>query len=420
MTGACFPQPMRYAAAAAIPFRRRTATLGPRLKKLMLAAGALSFCLALAEGLVRVLGLAPDDRLPISSEPGDGGVQPVCVLTDGPELYVLNPQHPDVSPQGLRNDPVAIPKPDGVFRILVLGDSIPYGIGVARDAALPQVLQARLRERRPDVEVVNAGVPGYSPYNELHWYENRGRPMQPDLVLVVLCLNDVVNPRLHWNATAGHLVVIPDAAIPDLEFDRTVVRAEIAKALAIDPEALSRRKRSWLDGSALFRFVRQRTARWFAAPDPIGAAVGTRRRGPPPPAGVETMLSAEQGELGIQVLLDPESPERRWLADIYRELRAAVEADGARLAVAIAPLAYQLEPGYPLLPQRELAARWNAEGLPCLDLLPALAQHPQAEMFLLARQPAYYDIWHLTEAGHAVVAEEVARFLAERHLLERR
>lgn len=386
----------------------------------MLAAGALSFCLLLAEGLVRAFALAPDDRLPIASEPGDGGVQPNCILTDGPELYVLNPRHPDVGPQGLRNDPVAIPKPAGVFRILVLGDSIPYGIGVARDAAFPQLLQRRLREQRPDIEVVNAGVPGYSPYNELHWYEHRGRPMQPDVVLVVLCLNDVVNPRLHWNATAGHLVVIPDAAIPDLEFDRTVVRAEIAKVLAIDPEALSRRKRSWLDDSALFRFVRQRTARWFAERNPVGAAVATRRRGPPPPPGIETMLSAEQTQLGIEVLLDPDSPERRWLEALYRELRAAVEADGARLAVAIVPLAYQLDPGYPLLPQRDLAARWNEAGLPCLDLLPAIAQHPQAEVFLLARQPAYYDIWHLTEAGHAIVAAEVARFLADRRLLERR
>lgn len=101
-------------------------------------------------------------------------------------------------------------------------------------------------------------------------------------------------------------------------------------------------------------------------------------------------------------------------------MRAAVEADGARLAIAIVPLAYQLEPGYPLLPQRDLCARWRAQGLPCLDLLPALSQHAPADMFLLGQQNAFYDVWHPTAAGHAVIAEELERFLGEQGLLERR
>lgn len=394
--------------------------MGLRLKRLSLAAFALLLCLLLAEGTVRLLGLAPDDRLPISTQPGDGGVQPVCVLTEGPELYALNPRHPDHGPQGLRNEPVAVPKPAGTFRILVLGDSVAYGYTVARESAFPQALQRRLRAQRPDIEVVNAGVPGYSTYNELQWYRQRGRPLQPDLVLVALCLNDVVNPRLHWTATAGYIVVIPDAAIPDLEFDRNVVRAEIAKALAVNPEALSRRQRTWLDDAALFRFVRQRTARWFSDWNPIGSEVALqRRRGAPTRTDIPTMLTAEDS-LSIEVLLDPESPERRWLEGLYRELRADVEADGARMAVVLLPLAYQLEPGYPLLPQRDLAAHWRAEGLPCLDVLPAMARHPQAEMFLLAKQKTYYDIWHPTEAGHEAIAAEIAAFLAAEGLLARR
>lgn len=285
--------------------------MGSIKRKLLLGTGALLFGVALAEGLVRLLALAPDDRIPIANDPGDGLDQPNCLLTDGPELYVLNPRHPDVGAQGLRSEPVAIPKPPTTFRLLVLGDSIPYGVGVTRDAAFPQVLQRRLRTQRPEVEVVNAGVPGYSPYNELHWYLHRGRSFQPDVVLIVLCLNDVVNPRLHWGATAGYLVVVPDEAIPDLEFDRDVVRARIAAALAVDPEALSRRRRGWFDGSALFRFFRQRTARWFGDVGPVGTEVASqRRRGAPTRTDIETCLTGED-TLSIEVLLDPESPERR-------------------------------------------------------------------------------------------------------------
>ena len=51
---------------------------------------------------------------------------PLHVVNDTPVLYGLNPGHPDINSQGLRDDEVAIPKPEGVGRILVLGDSVAY------------------------------------------------------------------------------------------------------------------------------------------------------------------------------------------------------------------------------------------------------------------------------------------------------
>ena len=49
------------------------------------------------------------------------------------------------------------PKPDGVFRILVVGDSLTYGEGVAAEDAYPALLDTALG---PDVEVLNLGVSG--------------------------------------------------------------------------------------------------------------------------------------------------------------------------------------------------------------------------------------------------------------------
>ena len=45
-------------------------------------------------------------------------------------------------------------------RIVVLGDSLTAGLGIARDEAYPAVLQQRLNEQGLNYEVVNAGVSG--------------------------------------------------------------------------------------------------------------------------------------------------------------------------------------------------------------------------------------------------------------------
>jgi acyl-CoA thioesterase-1 len=45
-------------------------------------------------------------------------------------------------------------------RIVVLGDSLTAGLGVAKEDAYPAVLQQRLNEERLDYEVVNAGMSG--------------------------------------------------------------------------------------------------------------------------------------------------------------------------------------------------------------------------------------------------------------------
>jgi hypothetical protein len=41
---------------------------------------------------------------------------------------------------------------------------------------------------------------------------------------------------------------------------------------------------------------------------------------------------------------------------MYDQLHDAVVADGAELVIVIFPLSYQLDPGYPHLPQTKLAA----------------------------------------------------------------
>lgn len=83
-------------------------------------------------------------------------------------------------------------------RILIVGDSFAFGWGVEDVETFASVLAARAGGSGP-VEVTNAGVPGYSADQYLLFLRSRGFALDPDLVLVVLCANDV--DEIGWKRT---------------------------------------------------------------------------------------------------------------------------------------------------------------------------------------------------------------------------
>lgn len=73
-----------------------------------------------------------------------------------------------------------------VFRILVLGDSQTYGLGVEAEETYPKVLERLLNgnNARQKIEVINAGVDTYSNYQKLQYFKESGYKLEPDLVLL--------------------------------------------------------------------------------------------------------------------------------------------------------------------------------------------------------------------------------------------
>ncbi len=94
---------------------------------------------------------------------------------------------------GFRGDEIMTPKPEGVYRIVCLGGSTTYSSSVEDPAeAYPALLQGFLRSAgRPKVEVINAGVPGYSSLESLINLELRVLDLEPDLLIVQHAINDV-------------------------------------------------------------------------------------------------------------------------------------------------------------------------------------------------------------------------------------
>ena len=86
------------------------------------------------------------------------------------------------------------PKAPGERRILVLGDSFTYGIGVDEDAPFPRLLERELNEAggatSHRVEVLNGGIPGSLTTQWLSLLLRVQARFDPDVVLVVFFLRD--------------------------------------------------------------------------------------------------------------------------------------------------------------------------------------------------------------------------------------
>jgi hypothetical protein len=82
-------------------------------------------------------------------------------------------------------------KPAGVYRIIVLGDSFPFGFGVRDEEALPAVLESRYQK----LEVINLCVPGYGIDQMLMAWRGIGAGYEADMVVIGIF------PEDFWRAT---------------------------------------------------------------------------------------------------------------------------------------------------------------------------------------------------------------------------
>jgi lysophospholipase L1-like esterase len=159
--------------------------------KILLALAALLAPLGLSEAIMRVEGYQPLGAL------ADGRA-PILTVSSNPDMvYALTPgSHGtawgcdvQINSHGFRDREYSLTPPDGVFRIIVLGDSITFGNHMPASATFTEQLEARLADR--NVEVLNFGVGGYDTLNEAALLEEQGVDFEPDLVIIGYCINDV-------------------------------------------------------------------------------------------------------------------------------------------------------------------------------------------------------------------------------------
>jgi lysophospholipase L1-like esterase len=159
------------------------------LINLSLIVSSTLFALFLSEIALRLIGFDPlyvsperdrfwkyDSLLGWAHQPGQEGI------FETPEFRTVV----QINENGLRDRRHSYERQNDIKRILVLGDSFAWGYGVEESERFSQVLEESL-----DVEVINAGVSGYSTDQELLWYRCEGIKYETDLVILVLAGNDV-------------------------------------------------------------------------------------------------------------------------------------------------------------------------------------------------------------------------------------
>jgi len=147
---------------------------------------SLLLALALGEIMLRLLGYHGVPMSTISNvimvdDPIlNWRITPNSERREGRIIYHFNSE-------GFRDTEHAIQNEAGRKRIIVLGDSVTVGYGVASEDIFSSVLQKRLNET---VEVINISAGGLNTPQEIHLFKLEGIKYQPDIVVLNFVLND--------------------------------------------------------------------------------------------------------------------------------------------------------------------------------------------------------------------------------------
>lgn len=291
-----------------------------------------------------------------------------------------------INSKGLRDPERPYEKPDGTFRILMLGDSFVEGLQVGQDQTLPVQLEAVLSQQSSiPVEVINAGVSRYSTDNALLFLEGEGLHYEPDLVIYNFYPNDVLE-------------------ILENDLFRLVDGQLIRQPTPVS--FIDRLQLVLYDYSYVYRFARGLSVRFNHATS-------------------EAYIDTPWGEVHPVYRAELRSEEdRAWdlIAHILERMQSVATESGAQLVVVSLPEDFQSEDRlWEQVAQSEEVLRRDApnhmlaravpEGVPYFDLLPGFRAKAQD-------QALYYPLdHHFNPAGQALAADLIATFLTEEGLV---
>jgi len=186
-----------------MPFAR-----SPTWRRLVVALLANAFLFFALEAGLRLSGRTFDPA-PLNLVPVHAGIHKLAqqgesILRLHPELFwELRPGGVDPwgwdSPNELtfRGPAISLEKPDSTFRIALIGDSCTYGMHLVYEQAYGTRLEEFLSVLYPDrrIEVINAGVPGYSLHQACLALQEKVLPFEPDAVVFYSLWNDSAPAR---------------------------------------------------------------------------------------------------------------------------------------------------------------------------------------------------------------------------------
>lgn len=351
------------------------------------------FCLFLAELVVRFV--RPQPRLVITP----GGLY----IPDPPGLYRLSPGYQGrifnrvefsnairINQEGLRGAEIA-DRRGSTTRILVIGDSFVFGVGVEDDETFTALLPAYLQDAIGSAEGLNAGIPAFGVPDAESWLRRHGLGLEPDIVVMTIFLGNDLADAAH----VGDEVVIVDGLLAP---------SSSSKGIKV---WLHRHSHLYVALKGLLEqpgFKPLRAKLGLAEPWKVGVLreeFGVYRK------TVETEMAsaidATDEALSGLVAMAEENGFRL----VAMLIPSEVQIDPERWQAGLASL--DLDPGQydPAAPTRVFQRLLDSHGIRTLDMSDTFAEG-------LARGDELYFRFdrHWTPAGHAVAAEKLSEFVA--------
>lgn len=300
-----------------------------------------------------------------------------------------------INSAGIRDKEYPLEKPPGRKRIVLIGDSFTSSFGVQDDEAFAKLMEDRLLR---NTEVLNFGVNGYGPAQELLMLQTRAIKYRPDLVIMVIYVgndfddiigvSDWIDGYRRPKAVADRQGRISFTGIP-------VPLSEKYLAKKREKRMCSLPRSHFID--FIDKYIRNKKYSLNFMPSEI------RLCNRKPDADVKEA--------------------NRLMEAIIRETDSYCKKNGASLMVAVAPTIVQVyenlywnrirkkynlkDSDYDLmLPNKVLADICGRAGIPLVDLT-----KPLKSAIATGNDTYYFNNQHWNRAGEQVVAETLARFI---------
>ena len=259
----------------------------------------------------------------------------------------------------------------GKYRVLVLGDSFTEGVQVSEE----DLFTSRLEEINPRLEVINAGVGGYGTVQEFLYLSTEGLQFKPDLVLLMLFENDLSD---------NCLPTIPDSALVPMQSQKN---GEIQIAGKLDPAEFLKFTlpipfRDELNRySYLYYFLNSR----------IYQRLFSNRMKQFLQADLRKLRSSEEYEVFYAII---------------QKMHNLAVSKGVNFALVLIPTREDV--GLRSSPTRQSIAKFCQDNrIKCIQLLERFKKESAS-----GSEPYLHFDMHWNKAGHKIVAEEIASYLA--------
>lgn len=301
--------------------------------------------------------------------------------------------------RGLRHTPRPAAPEASDYRILVLGDSFAFGWGVEDDETFAAKLAAEL-EAPPGaerVDVLNAGVAGWSADHYGLFLEERGLDLDPDLILVVPSENDLSD-------LAASRMTLDSSGLPTRTASalRMIDRTGRMRYVQDGPYALPSFTfpgQAWLaENSSLYHWFRYRLARVWVGRARSQIEESQQEQAGEPPSGPIAELSPADIARGLWTGRRFQLAYHQYLMDHLA--RTAAER-GIPVRTLLVTRKAATEPETSVL--RSLRAAC-LEDPACVTSEGLLAGQDPADVF-------FEQDGHWTPRGHEVIAQGLTGFL---------